>query len=340
MAARGISRRGAARYGGVVNSSVPSSHTESRRSWRIVFFGTPEFAVPSLQALVKSGEQVVLAICQPDKPAGRGQQLVPPPVKQVAAELGIPVFQPPTLRTTEAVQKVAEARPDLIVVVGYGKILPRSILALPPNGCLNVHASLLPRYRGAAPIQWALLQGEEETGISIILLTEEMDAGPVLLQRRVLIGVDETYGELQSRLSGLGAECLLEALAGWRAGTLKPEEQDTAHVSFAPLIRKEQGRIRWAEPAERICRQVRAFNPWPGAFCFWGGRLIKIHRARPTPGVEAASPGTVIEAGKRLLVQAGQGAVEILELQMEGRRRMRTHEFLSGHPIEAGTRLE
>lgn len=323
-----------------MNSKPQSSAGKSSGPWRVVFFGTPEFAVPSLRALVESGEEVALVVCQPDKPAGRGQKLAPPPVKQVATELGVPVFQPQTLRTPEAVEAVARQRPDAIVVAAYGKILPRAILELPPHGCLNVHASLLPRYRGAAPIQWAILRGENETGISIILLTEEMDAGPILLQRRVAIGAEETYGELQARLAHLGAECLIEALAGWRAGTLEPHEQDPDQVTFAPMIRKEQGHIVWTETAEFICRQVRAFNPWPSAFFLWQGRLVKVHHARPVRGQESSAPGTVIESGKRLVIQAGQGAVEILELQMEGRRRMAAQEFLAGHPIEAGTRLE
>lgn len=308
---------------------------------QVVFFGTPEFAVPSLRALHESGYAVTLVVTQPDRPAGRGRTLTPPPVKAAASALGLPVFQPNSLKTPEALERLAAATPDLIVVVAYGKILPRAVLDLPRAGCVNVHASLLPRYRGAAPIQWAILNGDQETGISIMLMTEELDAGPVLLARRVPIGPEETYGELEARLALVGAECLIEALAGWRAGALHPQPQDPAQVSFAPMIRKEHGRIWWTAPAQQICRQVRAFQPWPGAYFFWRGRLIKVQRARALDGTGSGQiPGTVLAADDRLIVQTGEGAVELLELQPEGRRRMTAKEFLAGHKLHPGEVFE
>ncbi len=317
--------------------SRPPSACAETLPRRVVFFGTPEFAVPSLQALHRAGYEIALVVSQPDKPAGRGQKLAATPVKAAAGCLHLPVFQPPSLRSPEVVAHLAQFGADLFVVAAYGKIFPRSVLELPQRGCVNVHASLLPRYRGAAPIQWAILNGDSETGVSIMLMTEEMDAGPVLLQRRVSIGAEETYGELQQRLAVLGASALLEALSGWLAGSLQPQEQDPSLVTFAPLIRKEHGRIWWTSPAEFICRQVRALNPWPGAFFFWRDRLIKVHRARVSeeerPGLP---PGTVITARERLVVQTGAGATELLELQMEGRRRLPAKDFLAGQGLRPG----
>ena len=233
---------------------------------RIVFFGTPEFAVPSLRALLAGRDPVIGVVCQPDKPAGRGQQLTVPPVKRAALRAGLAVFQPEKLRAPETLETLASWAPDLIVVAAYGKILPKHVLELPRLGCINVHASLLPKYRGAAPIQWAILRGEERTGITIMCMNERMDAGDILLQQEIDIGPQETYGELQARLAEVGARALMETIARLHAGTLMPQPQREDEMTLAPMIKKEDGRIDWTQPAVHIARMVRAFNPWPSAF--------------------------------------------------------------------------
>lgn len=307
----------------------------------MVFFGTPEFAVPSLQALVASGEHVVGVVTQPDRPAGRGQKPSPPPVKRVALALGLPVVQPEKVRgNPELLATLRGWQPDVIVVVAYGKILPREILQLPSHGCINVHASLLPRYRGAAPIQWALLRGERETGVSIMLMNEEMDAGPVLLQERVTIGPEETYGELRERLAHLGAQCLLQALAAWHAGTVVPQVQNAAAVTLAPAVDKAQAAISWQESAEDVCRKVRAFHPTPGAYFLWHGKRVKVHRARVAAvGNAELPPGTVVAVEPQLVVRCAQGAVELVEVQLEGRRKALGVEFARGARWHVGQRL-
>ncbi|MCX8072518.1 MAG: methionyl-tRNA formyltransferase [Candidatus Binatia bacterium] len=310
--------------------------------WRIVFFGTPEFAVPSLQALVNAGEHVVGVVTQPDKPAGRGRHLTPPPVKSFAENTGIPVVQPEKVRGNAEFLRVLRGwQPDVIVVVAYGKILPREILEIPPHGCINVHASLLPRYRGAAPIQWALIRGESESGITIMLMTEEMDAGPILLQRRVSIASEETYGELQKRLAHLGAACLLEALHAWHKGVLQPRLQDAAQVSFAPLIRSDLGKIDWQKPAAEIAQLVRGLSPSPGAYFLWKGRRVKVYRARVQSSEEQLrlDPGTIVRVDPRLEVACGDGVLELVEIQVEGRRQGKGSEVARGLRWQPGHRL-
>ena len=307
---------------------------------RIVFFGTPEFAVPSLRALLAGPDPVVAVVCQPDKPAGRGQQLMAPPVKRAALEASIPVLQPEKLRVPDFAAILRPLAPDLIVVAAYGKILPTALLELPKHGCINVNASLLPKYRGAAPIQWAILRGETETGITIMQMNERMDAGDTLLQRATSIGADETYGELQARLAELGAPVLIEAIAQLRAGTLRPQAQRETEVTLAPMIKKEDGRIDWSQPAVHIARMVRAFNPWPSAFTHLGGKLLKIHRAHAIASGHARPPGTVaaLDDG-RISVAAGDGLLVVDELQLEGRKRLSAVEFARGGTIKVGTVL-
>ncbi len=249
------------------------------RPLRIVFFGTPDFAVPSLQALLDGDDQIVGVVCQPDRPAGRGQQLSAPPVKVAAVQAGVPVLQPDKVRTPEFLDALRQWAPDLIVVAAYGRILPKPVLDLPPHGCINVHASLLPKYRGAAPIQWAMLRGEVETGVTIMQMNEGMDTGDIRLQRATPIGADETYGALQARLAVLGAEALREALADLKAGTLPRVPQREADMTLAPMLSKEDGRIDWTQAAADIARRVRALHPWPSAFTVLDGKLLKIHRA-------------------------------------------------------------
>jgi len=307
---------------------------------RIVFFGTPEFAVPSLRALLAGIDPVVAVVCQPDKPAGRGQQLTAPPVKLVALEAGVPVLQPEKLRTPDFAEILRPLAPDLIVVAAYGKILPKTLLDLPRHGCINVHASLLPKYRGAAPIQWAILRGETETGITIMQMNERMDAGDILLQRATSIGADETYGELQGRLADLGAVVLIEALTQLRTGTLRPQAQRETEVTLAPMIKKDDGRIDWRQPAVHIARMVRAFNPRPSAFTHLDGKLLKIHRAHAVASMHARPPATVGPLDeRRMSVATGDGLLVVDELQLEGRKRLSAVEFARGGTIKVGTVL-
>jgi methionyl-tRNA formyltransferase len=304
---------------------------------RIVFFGTPEFALPSLRVLLDAAADVVGVVCQPDKPAGRGQRLIAPPVKQLATERSVPVLQPEKLRTSESLAVLADLRPDLIVVAAYGKILPARMLALPRHGCINVHASLLPKYRGAAPIQWAILRGETVTGITIMQMDEGMDTGDILLQRETAIGPEETYGELQARLGELGASALVEAVALLKRSALQRKPQDHGAATMAPMIKKEDGRLDWSKPAVELARAVRAFNPWPSAHTTLRGALLKIHRARAVPEV-AGPPGTVHGNGG-FLVACGIDALQIEQLQLAGRKSLPATEFLRGTRLEPGTRL-
>ncbi len=306
---------------------------------RIVFFGTPDFAVPSLRALLASADPVVGVVCQPDKPAGRGRQMMSPPVKTTALDANVPVLQPEKLRTPEFIEGLQQWAPDLILVAAYGKILPKAVLDLPRHGCINVHGSLLPKYRGAAPIQWAILRGEPVTGVTIMRMNERMDAGDILLQREVMIGTDETYGELQARLAVLGATVLTEALARLRSGTLTGTPQCEADMTLAPMIKKEDGRIDWAQSATDIARRVRAFHPWPSAFTFLHGKLLKIHRAHATHDAVPGPPGRVAAVHHGVAVATGAGVLLLDELQLEGRKRLAATDFARGGSIGIETLL-
>ncbi len=308
-------------------------------AWRIVFFGTPDFAVPSLRTLFDGTDPVVAVVCQPDKPAGRGQHLTAPPVKQLALHAGVPVLQPEKLRTPDFAATLRPLVPDLVVVAAYGRILPTALLDLPAHGCINVHASLLPKYRGAAPIQWAILRGETITGVTIMQMNERMDAGDILLQRQTPIDSDETYGELQARLAELGAAALRDALAQLHAGALPPQRQRETEVTLAPMVQKEDGRIDWTEPAVSIARKVRAFNPWPSAFTTLDAKRLKIHRARATSAAAAVGPGTVVSTADGIEVATGRGTLMIDELQLEGRKRLTAAEFICGGAVRGGAVL-
>jgi methionyl-tRNA formyltransferase len=307
--------------------------------YRIAFFGTPEFAVPILQALLDGPDAVVGVVCQPDQPAGRGRQLRVPPIKQLAARAGLPVVQPVKVRTDALPDALRAWQPDLGVVAAYGRILPARVLELPPLGCINVHASLLPRYRGAAPIQWALLSGEQTTGVTIMRMNEAMDEGDILLQRAVPIAAEDIYGTLQERLAVLGATALMDALAALRAGTLHAVPQDHAAATYAPMIRKQDGAIDWTLAAAVIAQRVRAFNPWPSAFTYHRHRLIKIHRARALADADGAPPGTVLALGDAIRVATGSGGLGIEMLQLEGRRALPAREFTQGGGLAVGDRL-
>ncbi|MEX0691598.1 MAG: methionyl-tRNA formyltransferase [Gemmatimonadales bacterium] len=308
-------------------------------SLRIAFFGTPDFAVPSLRALLGEGFDVAVVVTQPDRPQGRSRsQLVPPPVKEVAREHGLPVLQPDTPSTPDAMDALRAYAPDLGVVVAYGHILKPDLLALPTRGMVNVHASLLPALRGAAPIQHALLQGLETTGVSIMQLDEGMDTGPVLLTAPTPIAPDETAGELTERLAELGAMALIEALALHSVGELRPAPQDHERATYAPKIDQEQARVRWEEPADRIARQLRALDPRPGAWTTYEGKRLKLFGAREGGPTDAA-PGTVLEVKPGLIIATGQDALQVLDVQPEGKGRMGAPDWARGRAITPGARL-
>ncbi len=305
---------------------------------RVVFFGTPEFAVPSLHAIVGRGLDVVGVITQPDKPQGRSRsRLLPPPVKAAAEELRLAVLQPERPAGDLFTAQLKRLKPDIGVVVAYGHILRPEILGIPPLGMINVHASLLPRWRGAAPIQHAILAGDDTTGISIMQLDEGMDSGPVLLQRQVEITPGETAGQLAERLSELGAEALEEAVAAIENGEVRPVAQDESGVTLAPKITRQAARIDWLAPADRVARLTRAFDPNPGAWAELEGQALKLFQASPV-GAETA-PGEIATDDGELLVGCGSGSVAVAEVQPAGRKRMAGSDWLLGHPDLVGKTL-
>jgi len=303
---------------------------------RIAFAGTGDFAVPVLHALAEAG-RVLLVITQPDRPAGRGLSPKPPPVKTAAEELGLPVIQPRSINSPEILNRLRSLDLDLLAVAAFGQLLKTPVLKLPRLGCVNVHASLLPDYRGAAPVAWAILNGQRKTGVTIFLLDEGMDTGPILLQEEVEIGPDETRGELEARLAQLGGRLLVEAIQGYTAGRIRPRPQP-AEGTLAPRLRKEDGRIDWDWPAERVHNWVRGMNPWPSAFTVFRGRLLKLHRTKVARAPEGPA-GSLIVRDRQLYVVCGEGAVELLEVQPEGKRRMSARDFLNGYRPRPGERL-
>ncbi|MBI2891913.1 MAG: methionyl-tRNA formyltransferase [Deltaproteobacteria bacterium] len=306
---------------------------------RVVFFGTPEIAVPTLARLVEIAD-VKAVVAQPDRPKGRGQKLAAPPTKVLASLTGIPVLQPLKMKDPELWARLAAFDADLFVVVAYGRILPPQILSIPGLGCVNVHASLLPRYRGAAPIQWAILRGEKETGVTLMLMDEGLDTGPMLARRSTPIGPDETSGELGVRLGLLGAQLVADSLPDIEHGRARPEPQDSSLATMAPLLEKAQGRIRFEDTAQRIHDHVRALNPWPGAFTTLDDRTLKVHRTRPAPGTPADLPGRVVAAGgDGIWVACTDGAIVLREVQLEGKKRMSAAEFASGARLKQGRAL-
>lgn len=301
--------------------------------------GTPEFAVPSLQALLDSDDSVVGVFTQPDQPSGRGMVLHAPPVKVLATAHALPVFQPAKLREPDVLEQLRLWQPDLIVVVAYGKMLPQAILALPPLGCINVHASLLPKYRGAAPIQWAIARGERETGVTIMRISERMDAGDVFLQKTIPIAATDTGGSLHDKLAVLGASALIETLRLLKAGLVKAHPQNEAEATYAPLIAKEDGHIDWRQDADTIERRIRAFNPWPSAYTTVHGKHLKLFAARGEPSsfYPPSPPGTVVEVTPvSLVVATGSGVLALEEVQLQGKKRLPVTEFLKGYRIEPG----
>ncbi|MCI8649896.1 MAG: methionyl-tRNA formyltransferase [Anaerotruncus sp.] len=304
---------------------------------RIVFMGTPDFAVPSLARLLADGQEIVGVFTQPDKPKGRGYQLAPPPVKELALKHGLEVFQPAKMRDGEALAILKQLAPDLIIVVAYGKILPKEILELPQYGCINVHGSLLPKYRGAAPIQWSVLNGDAVAGVTTMYMAQGLDTGDMILSKQTPIGADETSGELFERLSQLGAQLLAETVALVAQGSAPRVAQQEQDASYAPMLAKEQAAVDWNRSAVQVHNLVRGMNPWPVAYTMLDGKRLRIYRVKP---VEAnGEAGVVLEGGKRLVVACGTAAVEILELQADGSKRMQAVDYLRGHPVAAGIKL-
>jgi len=303
---------------------------------RIVFFGSPDFALPSLDALVAAGHDVVLAVSQPAKPVGRSAEVADPPVARRARELAIPVFQPPTLKDEEAVARLAGAAADLFVVVAYGKILAQRVLDLPRLGCVNVHGSVLPRWRGASPVQAALLAGDAGTGVSIMRMEAGMDTGPVYAVSRTPIGADEDAGTLSARLARDGATLLVGTLPQIAAGEAGAAPQADALATLCPKIRREDGRADFARPAIDLVRRLRAFTPWPGLFAFRGGRRVKLLAAREAQGRSGAAPGEVLAAGDEIVLACGEGALSVTLLQAEGRRPLDAAAFSRGERVSPG----
>ncbi len=294
---------------------------------RIVFMGTPDFAVPCLKALIDDGNEIPAVFTQPDKPKGRGYAMTPPPVKVCALEHDIPVFQPNTLRDGEALGIMSELEPDMIVVVAYGKILPKEILELPRLGCVNVHASLLPEYRGAAPIQWAVLDGKKKTGVTAMLMDVGLDTGDMLMKAELEIGENETADELHDRLSELGAELIVQTVHSAQEGKLVREKQDDSRSTYASMLTKEMSVIDFSRPASEVHNKVRGLNSWPGASAVFGGKRIKIHRTLVRS--ESGEPGQVLSL-EPLVVACGEGSVELTEVQPEGKKRMSAAAFVNG----------
>lgn len=313
---------------------------------KLVFMGTPDFAVGTLREIVRSGHEVIGVVTQPDRPKGRGKALQPTPVKAAAEELGLMVYQPKSVKAPEFVEILRHLQPEAIVVVAFGQLISKEILEIPPHGCLNVHASLLPKYRGAAPVQWAVLCGEKESGVTVMRLDEGLDTGDMLAKESIPISSDETGGRLFDKLSALGAKLLAETLGKLETGgiTAEPQPADSP-TPYAAMIEKGMGCIDWQKGAEEIERLTRALDPWPGTFTRFGGKILKIFRVQicdpdKSDGGEEAAPGQVVDTGAAgISVKCGQGCLRIEELQLEGKKRMAAADFLRGCRIEAGDML-
>ena len=304
---------------------------------RLIFLGTPAFAVPTLERIVAAGHNVLAVVTQPDRPRGRGQIAAPPPVKQAAMRLGLPVYQPERVRRPEAVEYLRAIPVDAMVVVGYGQIIPQSIIDMAPLGIINVHGSLLPKYRGAGPIQWAILNGETRTGVTTIRIDAGLDTGDMLLKMETEIGPDETAVELGQRLAVIGADLLVDTLDGLHAGRIVAEKQDNAQASYAPLLKKEDGRIDWTRDAQAIHNQVRGLQPWPGASTTFRGQALHIWRSRVAGGapssVEPSGAGGTLASIKPPVVSCGTGTLELVEVQLEGRKRIPAADFANGQRL-------
>lgn len=307
---------------------------------KILFFGSDAFAIPTLAALADSRHELLGVVTQPDKPSGRGQKMTACPVAEAALELKMKLFQPEKIGDPKTIEGLLALKPDALVVVAYGKFLPKTLVGAPRYKAVNVHPSLLPKYRGAAPIQWALLNGDTVTGVSTMTVAEAMDAGDIYLQAETLIDEVENAEQLSNRLSHVGADLLLKTLDGLEKANLKPTPQDKSKVVMAPKLEKETGRLDWSASAETLCNKIRGLMPWPGTFCFIGEKMLKIWGAAVLPGRQKEKPGTVVDNDRGITVACGQGALCLLEVQLEGKKRMSAGDFLKGHPIAVGTRLK
>ena len=299
---------------------------------RLVFLGTPAFAVPCLERLVEAGHEISAVFTQPDRPRDRGQRDAAPPVKETALRLGLRVSQPERIRRPEAVQELRELVPRAMAVVGYGQIIPQAIIDIAPLGIINVHASLLPKYRGAAPVQWAVANGETRTGVTTMRIDAGLDTGDILLTRETEIGPEETAVELAARLGAMGADLLVETVAGLEAGTIEPRKQDHAQATLAPILKKENGLIDWRVPAAAIHNRARGFQPWPGSYTSFRGQSLHIWRSRVMESARAVAPGRLVSL-RPLVVACGSGALELIEVQLEGRRRMPAADFANGQRL-------
>jgi methionyl-tRNA formyltransferase len=310
---------------------------------KLVFCGTPQFAVPTLEKLIESGFEIKLVLTQPDRPKGRGLELVASPVKQSALKLNLPVYQPEKIKTNEDLEaRLREVAPDAIIVVGYGRIIPKWMADLPRYGNINLHASLLPKYRGAAPTQWAIANGERVTGVTTMRIDEGLDTGDILLQRELAIGGDDTSETLAPRLAAIGADLMVETLHRLQGGTVKPQPQNHAEASLAPILTKEDGGIDFHRTTRETYNRLRGFQPWPGAFTKFRGKLLGVSAARPAaePVTETLGEGQLLARGSQLFVGCGQGTVlELLEVQPEGKKRMAALDFAHGYRPQAGERL-
>lgn len=302
--------------------------------------GTPEFAVPCLQKLIDCGHEVTGVFTQPDKPQGRKMIMTPPPVKELAVANGLTVYQPVKMRDGTALEMLKEANPELVIVVAYGKILPKEILEYPKYGCINIHASLLPKLRGAGPIQWSVINGFDKTGVTSMQMDEGLDTGDMLIKKEIKIGENETAGELHDRVSVLGAEVLEETIAALQNGELKPEKQNHEEFTYAPMLSKELSPIDWSLNAQEVHNKIRGLCPWPSACAVLNGKKVKIHKSVLASEAGKAA-GEVVESGKRLVVACGDGkCIEILTLQAEGKKAMSAADFMRGNPINIGDMFE
>ncbi len=296
---------------------------------RIIFMGTPEFAVPVLDALTRTSHEIVGVFTRADKPAGRGKQLQASPIKTLAHSRGLPIFQPKTLRDPTVIAIIRDLKPDIIIVSAFGLISPRAVLEIPPHGCVNTHASLLPRHRGAAPIPTAILAGDAETGVTLMQMDEGIDTGPLLVQRAIPIADDDTTATLTAKLARLAAKLLADSLVHILSDSFDPRAQDPSRATLAPMLKKEQGLIDWSASAAEIARRVRAFNPWPSAYTFFNGTQLKIHRAGAVDA-DVGQTGRVVQIEKEIVVGCGQGALVLREVQLAGKRAISAEEFARG----------
>ncbi|MDH3359992.1 MAG: methionyl-tRNA formyltransferase [Desulfobulbaceae bacterium] len=309
-------------------------------SYRIIYMGTPQFAVPTLESLIAHNENVVAVVTQPDRPKGRGRKLAPPPVKEVALAAGLPVLQPKSIKTDEFLAEIAAYKPDLIVVVAFGRLLPGALIDLPEHGTINIHASLLPKYRGAAPIQWSIINNEAETGVTIMQMDEGLDTGDILLPGAIPIEADDTAESLSDKLSTLGGNLIIEAIEKLKNNNLPATRQNETEATLAPLLCKQEGIIDWQKSATAISGLIRGLDPWPSASTIFEGEPIKLFKPSVLPGEETDPPGTILRADKNgLLIATGQDFLLVKEVQLACCKRMPVMAFLSGHPVKPGQRL-